>query len=203
LTEPVASPELGTSANHTDSHSADCWNIDMVSRSGFAFHVRATAPSDEPALAAFFEDVDKEDLRFRFLSSIQKVGHSQLLTMVSVDHVSSENFLAIEPATGRILASAMMAADKAMETAEVAIAIRAAFKGRGISWLLLDHVARFAASKGIRTLQSIESRDNHQAIELERDMGWIAMPCPGDPTLIMLQTDLQPRNSATLVEQGI
>jgi len=186
-----------------DTLLALCWNVDLVTRSGFAFHVRPAALSDEPALGAFFEDVDKEDLRFRFLSAVQKVGHSQLMALVSVDHSATENFLAIEPLTGRILATAMMAADKAMETAEVAIAIRADFKGREISWMLLEHVARFAASKGIKSLESIENRANHQAIELERDMGWQAFPCPGDPGLIVLKTNLQPSQSAPLAEQSL
>lgn len=182
------SPELALS----ERPGLSGWNVDLVTRSGFAFHVRAAGPSDESALGAFFEDVDKEDLRFRFLSAIQKVSHTQLEPLVSVDHNATENFLAIELETGRILATAMMAADKAMQHAEVAIAIRADFKRRGISWMLLEHVARFAAAKGIQTLESLESRDNHEAIELERDMGWRATSCPGDAALMVLKTDLQP-----------
>ena len=153
---------------------APCWDVDMVARGGFAFHVRPAGPADETALGAFFEGVAKEDLRFRFLSAIQKVGHSQLEPLVMVDHNSTENFLAIEPGTGRILATA--------------------------SWILLEHVARFAASKGIRSLESVENRDNHQAIELERDMGWKATPCPGDSTLVILKTYLQPPLKAPAVK---
>ncbi len=50
------------------------------------------APSDEAALAEFFTHVDKQDLRFRFLSAIQKVGHDQLQALVTVDHQRTENF---------------------------------------------------------------------------------------------------------------
>lgn len=199
MTEIVVSVRPDSVTTNPANLPAPCWNVDMVARGGFAFHVRPTGPADEPALGAFFEGVAKEDLRFRFLSAVQKVGHSQLEALVMVDHNSTENFLAIEPGTGRILATAMMAADTMMESAEVAIAIRSDFKRRGISWLLLDHVARFAASKGIRTLESVENRDNHQAIELERDMGWKASPCPGDSTLIILRKSLQrpPASAAT------
>ena len=107
-----------------------------------------------------------------------------------VFHRQTENFLAIEPGTDRILATAMLAADAALIKAEVAIAIRADFKRRGISWSLLDHVARFAIDKGITTLESIESRDNHQAIELERERGWTASACPGDPSAMVLRMAL-------------
>ena len=168
----------------------ESWSADLTARSGYVFHVRPAEPSDEAALAEFFTHVDKEDLRFRFLSAIQKVAHDQLEALVMVDHRHTENFLAIEPATGVILATAMLAADEALTHAEVAIAIRADFKRVGISWTLLDHVARFAVAKGIKTLESIESRDNHQAIELERERGWTASACPGDPGSMILRMTL-------------
>ena len=167
--------------------SAVSWSADLTTRDGYLFHVRPASPADEPALGEFFEHVDKEDLRFRFLSAIHKVGHDQLRALVTVDHEHTENFLAFDPATNRIVATAMLAADGSLIRAEVAIAIRTDFKRRGISWTLLDHVAAFARAKGIATLESIESRDNHQAIDLERERGWIASACPGDPASMMLR----------------
>ena len=170
--------------------AAETWSADLVTQNGYAFHVRPARPADESALAEFFDHVDKEDLRFRFLTAIQKVSHDQLQALVMVDHQQTENFLAFELETGLIIATAMLAADKTLTNAEVAIAIRADFKGGGISWTLLDHVARYAVAKGIRTVESMESRDNHEAIELERERGWTASGCPGDPTVMVLRKTL-------------
>lgn len=170
--------------------SAVSWSADLTTRDGYAFHVRPASPADEPALGKFFEHVDTEDLRFRFLSAIHKVSHEQLRALVTVDHDHIENFLAFDPATDRIIATAMLAADESLTRAEVAIAIRSDFKHRGIGWTLLDHIAAFARAKGIATLESIESRDNHQAIDLERERGWIASACPGDPASMMLRMTL-------------
>lgn len=166
------------------------WSADVTTRNGYAFHVRPASLADEDALAEFFARVGTDDLRFRFLSAIHKVGHDQLKALVNVDHDRTENFLAIERDTGRIIATAMMAADDTLVNAEVALAIRADFKHAGISWRLLEYVAHVAAAKGIRTLESIESRDNHQAIDLEREMGWTASSAPGDPTLMLLRKTL-------------
>lgn len=157
--------------------------------------MRPAVPADEAALAEFFTHVTNDDLRFRFLSAVQKVGHGQLEAMVNVDHRRTENFLAFDIEGGFIVATAMMAADEALASAEVAIAIRADFKHRGISWTLLEQVARFAAAKGVRTLEAIESRDNHQAIELEREMGFEALPYPGDSSLVLVRATL-PRLAA-------
>ena len=177
-------------ADATQTPSAVSWSADLTARSGYVFYVRPASPADEPALGEFFEHVDKEDLRFRFLSAIHKVGHDQLRALVTVDHEHTENFLAFDPATNRIVATAMLAADESLTRAEVAIAIRTDFKRRGVSWTLLDHVAAFARAKGITMLESIESRDNHQAIDLDRDRGWFASACPGDPASMMLRMTL-------------
>jgi N-acetylglutamate synthase-like GNAT family acetyltransferase len=134
-------------ADRTVSTLAKDWSADLVARDGYAFHVRPAARSDEEALAEFFTHVDKDDLRFRFLAAVQKVGHDQLQALVNVDHERTENFLAIAPETGNIIATAMLAADETLVNAEVAVAIRADFKRRGISWTLLDHVARFAVGR--------------------------------------------------------
>lgn len=168
------------------------WSADLTTRNGYVFRVRPAAPSDETELGTLFQHVDVDDLRFRFLSAIHKVGHDQLKALVTVDHEHVENFLAFDIASGRMIATAMLAADETLSCAEVALAIRSDYKRLGISWTLLDHVAAFAQAKGIRTLESIESRDNHQAINLERARGWIASACPGDPASMILRMTLAP-----------
>ena len=110
--------------------------------------------------------------------------------MTNVDHDHIENFLAFVPDDDSVIASAMLAIDDSGKRAEVAMAIRADYKNRGISWTLLDYVARQAKARGVHTLESIESGDHHAAIELEREMGFTASACSGDATLIVLRADL-------------
>jgi len=163
------------------------WSTDLTSRTGYRFHVRPISPDDEQALGSFFTRVTPDDLRFRFLSAVRTVPHLQLIALSRMDHRRTENFLAIDPDSGLIIASAMIAADAALQTAEVAIAISADFKQRGVSWTLLDHVARYARARGFKSLESTESRDNHRAIALEQQMGFELLPCPGDATLCIVR----------------
>lgn len=165
----------------------------LTTRSGFHFWVRPIRAADEAALGEFFTHVADEDLRFRFLSAVPRVGHDLLAFLTDVDHDRTENFLAFEADGTTVIATAMLAADPGLERAEVALAVRADYKQRGISWTLLEHVARAARAKGIKKLESIESRDNHQAIELEREMGFAAAGYPGDSTLVLLEADLGAR----------
>jgi acetyltransferase len=85
-----------------------------------------------------------------------------------------------------------------MARAEVAIAVRSDFKHKGVGWTLLDHVAAYAAARGIGAIESIECRDNREAISLEKEMGFTATSCPGDATLVLLRKSLLP--SASLAE---
>jgi len=61
------------------------------------------------------------------------------------------------------------------------------YRGRGIGWSLLDHVAELAKSWGVKRLQAIENRENHAAIQLEREKGFVASGIDGDPGLVLLE----------------
>lgn len=179
--------------NGTNGLSPDC-SVTLVTRSGFTFHARPARPDDDAALSEFFGKVGSEDLRFRFLTALSRVGDEQIAAMTHLDHRRTENFLAFAPDDKTIIATAMLAADPNLESAEVAMATRADMKGKGISWTLLDHVARCARRRGFRTIRSIESRDNHTAIELEREMGFKAKPYPGDASLVLVEAVLAPES---------
>jgi GNAT superfamily N-acetyltransferase len=168
------------------------WTQSLITRGGLDVHFRPAQPEDEVALAAFFSAVTPEDMRFRFLSALKTVSHESLVSMTSVDHRQAENFLAFATDRPEIIATAMLACTSDMAKGEVAIAMLPEFKGKGLAWELLSHVVRFAEAKGVKTIESIESRENHAAIELERDMGFTASSYPGDATLMLLQRQLAP-----------
>lgn len=168
------------------------WTRDLTTRAGLEVHIRPAKPDDEAALAAFFAGVTPEDMRFRFLTALKTVDHDRLVSMTHVDHRQTENFLAFATGRPEIIATAMLACTDDMEKGEVAITILPEFKKKGLSWELLAHVAQFAEDKGVKTLESIESREHHAAIELEREMGFTATSYPGDASLVLVQRTLTP-----------
>jgi GNAT superfamily N-acetyltransferase len=179
-TIPAAAPAQGSDCI-TDCTALATWT-------GFAFEVRPATPDDEGRLADFLARLTPDDRRFRFLSGMPKVGHDLLERLTRVDHDRTVDFLAFDGDV--LIASAMLAADPAMERAEVAIAILPEYKHRGVGWTLLAHLARFAESKGIGLIESVECRDNFEAIGVEKDMGFSATSYPGDPTLVLLTRKL-------------
>ena len=168
------------------------WSEVLTTQTGLSLYVRPVSPGDADLVAAFFTALAPEDLRFRFLSPLTRPCNSLMETLVDVDHVRTEDFLAFADVDGRktLIASAMLAADPSLDRAEVAIAVDPAYQKRGVGWTLLDFVARDAAARGIGVLESVECRDNRAAISLEREMGFIASPYPDDATLTLVRKTL-------------
>lgn len=163
---------------------------ELQTRAGVELKVRPVTVADEPLLAEFFTHVTKEDLRFRYLVGINQVSKERIAELAEIDHAQVENYLVFAQGGKPLIATAMLACDPKFERAEVAITIREDFKDLGIGWELLSYLAKVARAKGVEILESIEQRDNHAAIELERHMGFIVEPDPDDPTLIIVRKEL-------------
>uniref|UniRef100_B0SVW7 CoA-binding domain protein n=1 Tax=Caulobacter sp. (strain K31) TaxID=366602 RepID=B0SVW7_CAUSK len=163
------------------------WAADLLTRSGLAFHVRPVRPDDTPAVAAFFAQLDPEDLRLRFLSPLRTVDADRLALMTQVDYRRTMTFLAFDTDRRTVIATAMLASDADPKRAEVAVAVRSDLKGHGLGWTLLDHVLRYARAQGVKVVHSIESADNVAALQLERDMGFTARICPDDTSLRIVE----------------
>jgi RimJ/RimL family protein N-acetyltransferase len=159
---------------------------ELTTRDGVALIVRPVTEADEPALTAFFDTVSDEDRRFRFFAAGEHVSHEQLDALIHADHFRSESFIAFDAATGELIASGLLASDNKLDTAELAVAVASAYRGRGVGWAMADVLAKEAQHRGVRRVISIESRDNHAAIELEREKGFTPEAFEGDPTLVVL-----------------
>jgi len=160
--------------------------ISLKTRSGLAIDVRAATEADEAALTALFDRVSDEDRRFRFFTAANHVSHNQLEPLIHADHFRSESFLGFDASNGALVATGLLACDAALDTAEVAISIDEAYKGKGVGWAMLDMLSNEAQRRGVRRVMAIESRDNHAAIELEREKGFTPSAIEGDPSIVML-----------------
>ncbi|MBZ9676164.1 GNAT family N-acetyltransferase [Mesorhizobium sp. ES1-1] len=164
----------------------------LTTHTGLRFEVRRARPEDEPALAEFFTHVTPDDLRFRFLGAMKEVSHERLVAMTRSDDAHVHNFLAVSD-DGMLIAVATLASDAADRNGEVAICIRADRKHLGIGWELLAYISKYAERLGLSAIQSIESRENRAAIEVERDSGFTITTDPDDATLVLVRRELGAR----------
>lgn len=162
----------------------------LATRTGFSFHVRPARPGDEAGLAEFFRHVTPEDLRFRFLTTVREVGHDRLAAMTAIDHRQTENFIAFAEDGKTIVATGMLACDDALEKGEVAISIRSEHKHKGIGWEMLGYICESARARGVKVIESLEDRQNREAIEIEREQGFEVDDCPDDARLVIVRKTL-------------
>lgn len=166
------------------------WCAELTTSHGVKLLLRRVRPDDEAGLADLFEHVLAEDLKFRFLSPLKHVGRDLLARLVGVDHIWDENFLALAEDGETLLASAMLVSTSDSGEAEVAIAVRSDHRHKGVGWTMLNYVANVGARKGLRSIISYEFPDNRETIDLEREMGFTAHPCPDEPRLVLLRKEL-------------
>jgi len=163
----------------------------LTTRSGIDLHVRPAAAEDEQALAAFFDHVTAEDLRFRFLTAAKASNSAMLQAMIRADDPHTLSLIATEADGGAVVATAMLAGDEAGERAEAAIVLRSDRKARGIGYTLLSHLIGEAEKRGYAVIECLEDRANQGAISVERDLSFTAQAVPGEPMLVLLRKELR------------
>jgi acetyltransferase len=180
-------PTAGRFKRFSNREAQERWSGPLTTRSGLKIFVRPARSGDRGLLERFFGSLTAEDLYFRFLSGIREIDDERLEAMLCDSDDYSIDFVALDVETGEILATAMLAADRAFDTAEFALATRPDAHGKGISWSLLDLAARYARAMGIKRLQSLQSASQADALQLEREMGFAVRTCPDDSTLMLAE----------------
>ncbi len=161
------------------------WTRETQSRSGRKLQLRPACAADLDGLRTMFSHIAPGDLRHRFLTGLRQVGEAQLKEMVREDRPEAVNFIALDSVTGEILAAAMLVRTDDASKGEFAVSTRTEARGQGVSWTLLEHLLEFAEVAGMTEINSIETWDDHVALQLEREMGFSIHRDPDDATLMI------------------
>jgi RimJ/RimL family protein N-acetyltransferase len=142
---------------------------DVVIRDGSTVHVRPIRADDGPAIRVFLEAVSADSIAFRFF------GTPNLDWVVSwsldVDYADRFALIAESGTPSRIVAHAAYIRIDDVR-AEVAFLVADAWQGRGISTIMLAHLAAIAARRGIVTFTAQVLPVNHRMIEVFRQSGF-------------------------------
>jgi acetyl coenzyme A synthetase (ADP forming)-like protein len=142
---------------------------DVVLRDGSTVHVRPVRGADEAAMRTFVEGVSPEAIGFRFFCA------PDLKWVVSwsldVDYVDRFALVAETGEPRRIISHAAYVRS-GRSRAEVAFLVADAWQGRGISTIMLAHLASIAEQKGIATFIAEVLPANHRMIGVFRQSGF-------------------------------
>ena len=151
---------------------------EKVTRAGIPLEIRPASARDVELLADIYRHLSPQDMRFRFKQSIEQLDPEDLKTLVDRE-AGMTSFLAFSGGTA--IACATLVGDPGSNSAEVILSVRPDWKGRGVSWTLLEEVLARATAAGLKRISSVELSEDLEAINLQREMGFVARLKSADP----------------------
>jgi acetyltransferase len=165
---------------------------------GTAVLVRPVRPEDERLYAAFFARVTPDDLRLRFFTLIKEFSHTFIARMTQLDYARAMAFIALDQASGDLLAVARLHANADYDKVEYAILVRSDMKGLGLGWLLMQTLLEYARSEGLRRIEGQVLKDNTTMLKMCRELGFTVMGDPHDSGSCLVSLDIKPAIPAQL-----
>ncbi|HSO98051.1 MAG TPA: GNAT family N-acetyltransferase, partial [Solirubrobacteraceae bacterium] len=172
---------------------------EIVLRDGSTVHVRPVSGADKPAIREFLDALSPEAIGFRFfgMPSLDWVTD----WAVDVDYADRFALVAESGSPHRIIAHAAYARGPTGR-AEIAFLVADAWQGKGISTVLLAHLAEVAERQGIVTFTAQVLPANHRMIEVFRESGFpVRMRSTPDSIDIELPTSLSAESAARFEER--
>ncbi|WP_257098550.1 bifunctional acetate--CoA ligase family protein/GNAT family N-acetyltransferase [Pseudovibrio flavus] len=166
------------------------WEHEALLKDGTGIFLRPIRPEDQGLLREFFNHVTTEDLRLRFFAPVKEFSHSFLARLVQLDYARAMAFVAIKPETEEILGVVRLHTDANHNVGEYAVLIQSDMKGKGLGWMLMQLIIRYAKADGIATIKGEVLRENHTMIEMCRALGFTTTRSEDDDALIIATLEI-------------
>ena len=168
---------------------------DAVLSDGGTVHVRPITPADAPKLVALHERLSEETVYLRFFSYHRHLTDREVVRFTTVD--GEDRMALVATLRGDIVAVARYDRHpERREEAEAAFLVDDAHQGRGLGTLLLEHLAAYARTRGIRRFTAETLPQNQPMQEVFRRTGFVESARFSDG-IIRVQLDIEP-TEATL-----
>lgn len=161
----------------------------ISARNGADYSLRPIRPEDEPDLIAMVEQLDPEDARLRFMSSMRRMSHRLAARLTQIDYDREMAFIALDDAG--IAGVVRLTADPDNERAEYAVLVRSPLKGTGLGFALMQHIIDHARTRGIKTLFGHVLKENHAMLSLAAELGFMTEPVEGESDQLRVVLDLR------------
>ncbi|MBV8987127.1 MAG: GNAT family N-acetyltransferase, partial [Solirubrobacterales bacterium] len=172
---------------------------EVALRDGSTVHVRPVRRDDKAAIRVFLEGVSEESIGFRFfgLPNLDWVADWS----VDVDYADRFALIAETGSPSSIIAHAAYVRMDA-KRAEVAFLVADAWQGKGISTVMLAHLAEVAEQHGISSFEAEVLPQNHRMVQVFRDSGFpVDMRATPGSIWIEVPTSLSPDAVARFEER--
>jgi GNAT superfamily N-acetyltransferase len=160
----------------------------VVLRDGSKVVIRPLAAGDEAAIASWFAGLGVETRYARFFAFFERLDPRTQSEFARVDHFDHEAIVAVAPNGATVGIARCMRIGKS-RSAEVAVAVADAWRGRGIASMLLERVAGRARCVGFEQFIALCLATNQTIIRLLSRLGPTTIG-PSDAGIVELRIDL-------------
>lgn len=152
--------------------------------------LRPVRPEDAPLFEPFLAKTTQADLRMRFFAPIKRLGAPFVARLTQLDYARAMAFCAIDKSTGEMIGVVRMHADSQYESAEYGVLVRSDLKGRGLGWLLMQHVIDYAKSEGLQRMEGQVLGENTTMLKMCREFGFRITPDTKDKGIMKVSLSL-------------
>jgi len=168
---------------------------EAVTRDGVHLRIRLAKPADIGQLADIYSHLTEQEMRFRFKGPVTKLSLEEVGDLVN-PACGMTSYLAFSEDLA--VACATLMHDPGRNAAEVILSVRPDWKGKGVSWTLLHDVIARAEAAGLKRISSTELGEDRDAINLQREMGFVARLKSADPVSVSMEKTLDGNGSPPL-----
>jgi acetyltransferase len=147
-------------------------------RSGEKALLRPLTAADAALYPDFLSDVTTEDLRLRFFAAMRELSSEMIDKLVHYDSGRAMAFIAIEEKTGRMLGVVRLHDEGDGAAGEFAILLRSHLKGRGLGWLMMQHMIGYAREHGLKVVRGQVLAENTTMLQMCGELGFHASEDP-------------------------
>ena len=169
------------------------WERHIVLGDRWRIFARPVKPSDDQLIRELLAHVNKEDLRLRFFDSIKEFSPQFIARLTDLDYARAMAFVAIDETSGETLGVVRLHGEAAYESAEYAILLRSALKGRGLGWSLMQLIIEYAKSEGLKRISGQILQENAVMLKMCRELGFEIKTDPEDRGLRDVMLTLESR----------
>ena len=145
--------------------------------------LRPIRPADASLYATFFDHVDPEDVRLRFLAPRRHFPDEMIVRLTQLDYDRDMAFVALTPG-GELAGVARLSCDPDRTGGEYAVLVRSDMHGKGLGKALMRRLIEWARAEGVGSIESMILVENTGMQRLAGSLGFSLRPDPDDPGII-------------------
>jgi acetyltransferase len=155
---------------------------------GREFFIRPIRPEDEPLIHDMVAHTSVEDMRLRFFAPMRRLSHRMAARLTQIDYDREMALVTTFHEGGEgpdpIYGVVRITADPDIERAEYAVLVRSDMKGKGLGYILMSEILKYARSRGIKEVFGEVLRENTNMLALCRELGFTQEDNQGDPGIV-------------------